>query len=132
MTAEWLAARADKIEFERLMSAREHRITVRLDDEELARLDELRRDVERPVYLRQLLYEPPKRTEIAAHDESLAILSRLARDGRTSAAIALERALRHHPSRSTLNRRPQGGTDDFDDELSRLLDPRYRRGHGQG
>jgi hypothetical protein len=113
------------------MSPRTHQIKVRLDDEELARLDELRGDAERPVYLRQLLFEPPKRTEVAAHDEALAILSRLARDGRTSAAIALERALRHHPSRS-LNRRPQGGSDDFDDELTRLLDPRYRRGHGQG
>ena len=113
------------------MSAREHRLTVRLNDQEAARLDELRGDEERPVYLRRLPFEPPKRSEIAAHDESLAILSRLARDGRTSAANALERALRHHPSRS-LNRRPRGGSDDFDDELTRLLDPRYRRGHGQG
>jgi hypothetical protein len=120
-TAGWLAARADQIESERLMSAREHRITVRLNDQEAARFDELRGDVERPVYLRQLLYGPPKRTEAARHDEALAILSRLARDGRTSAAIALERALRHHPGRNALSRRPQGGTD-FDDELSRLLD----------
>ena len=121
-TAGWLAARADQIEFERLMSARGHRITVRLSDQEAARLDELRGGEERPVYLRRLLYEPPKGTEIATHGESLAILSRLAKDGRTTAAIALERALRHHPGRNTLNRRPQRGTDDFDDELSWLLD----------
>jgi hypothetical protein len=59
-TADWLAARDDFFEFERLMSAREHRITVRLNDQEAARLDELRGDEERPVYLRRLLYEPPK------------------------------------------------------------------------
>jgi hypothetical protein len=31
---------------------------------------------------------------VATHSEAMAILSRLARDGRTTAAIALERALR--------------------------------------
>jgi hypothetical protein len=76
------------------MSARSNHVKVSLSDQELARLDELRGDAERAVFLRQLLHEPPKGDEIATHGESLAILSRLARDGRTTAAIALERALR--------------------------------------
>jgi hypothetical protein len=76
------------------MSARQHQIRVRLDDQELARLDELRADEERAVYLRRLLHEPPSGNEIATRGEALAILTRLARDGRTTAAIALERALR--------------------------------------
>ena len=38
---------------------RQHRIAIRLSDDELARLDELRpRGVARAVYLRQLLREP--------------------------------------------------------------------------
>jgi hypothetical protein len=76
------------------MSARQNKITVRLNDRELARLDELRGDDDRAAHLRRLLHEPPKGSEVATHGESLAILSRLARDGRTTAAIALERALR--------------------------------------
>ena len=76
------------------MSPRTHQIKVRLNDQELARLDEVRGDEGRAVCMRRLLHEPPKGTEIATHGESLAILSRLARDGRTTAAIALERALR--------------------------------------
>jgi hypothetical protein len=76
------------------MSARSNHVKASLSDQELARLDELRGDAERAVFLRQLLHEPPKGDEIATHGESLAILSRLARDGRTTAAIALERALR--------------------------------------
>lgn len=76
------------------MSAREHKIKVTLSDQEAARLDELRGDEARAVHLRALLYEPPSGDEVATHGESLAILTRLARDGRTTAAIALERALR--------------------------------------
>ena len=53
-----------------------------------------RENEERAVYLRRLLHEPPVGNEAATHGESLAILTRLARDGRTTAAIALERALR--------------------------------------
>ena len=44
--------------------------------------------------MRRLLHEPPKGTEVATHTEALAILTRLARDGRTTAAIALEKTLR--------------------------------------
>ena len=73
---------------------RRHYVKVSLDDHEIARLDEIRGDEERAVYLRRLLHEPPKGTEIATHSEALAILTRLARDGRATAAIALERALR--------------------------------------
>jgi hypothetical protein len=88
--------------------AREHHIKVSLNTQELARLDELRGGDDRAVYLRRLLYEPPDGSEVATHGESLAILSRLARGGRTSAAIALERALR-------------GAEDPSDDWLERLV-----------
>ena len=76
------------------MSTRGHYVKVSLSDQEVARLDELRGDEERAVFMRRLLQEPPSGSEIATHGESLAILSRLARDGRSQAAIALERALR--------------------------------------
>jgi hypothetical protein len=47
----------------------------------------------RATFLRQLLQEPPSGNEVATRTEALAILTRLGRDGRTTAAIALERAL---------------------------------------
>ena len=74
--------------------SRRHHIKVSLDDREVMRLDELRGDEERAVYLRRLLHEPPDGREVATRAEALAILTRLARDNRTTAAIALERALR--------------------------------------
>jgi hypothetical protein len=76
---------------------RRHAVTVRLNDAELARLDDLRRGVGRAVHLRQLLYEPPHPPEIASHHEALSLLSLQARNGRVSAAIVLERALRGPP-----------------------------------
>jgi hypothetical protein len=76
------------------MGNRRHHVKVSLSDQEVARLDEIRGDQERAVYLRRLLHEPPKGTEVATHTEALAILTRLARDGRTTAAIALEKTLR--------------------------------------
>ena len=76
------------------MGKRENKVLVSLDDRELVRLDELRGSESRAAYLRQLLHEPPSGSEVATHGESLGILTRLARDGRTTAAIALERALR--------------------------------------
>jgi hypothetical protein len=91
------------------MSARTNNIKVSLSDRELARLDERRGDSERAVYLRRLLHEPPKGDEVATHTEALSILTRLARDGRTTAAIALERALRGEHGADT------------DSELARLL-----------
>jgi hypothetical protein len=76
------------------VSSRDHHVKVSLNDQELARLDEVRGEEERAVHLRRLLHEPPSGDEVATHTEALAILTRLARDGRTTAAIALERALR--------------------------------------
>ena len=74
---------------------RPHEIRLTLDDDELARLDEMRpAGQSRPSYLRQLLRQPPKDQDVASRGESLAILTGLARDGRVAAAIALERALR--------------------------------------
>jgi hypothetical protein len=75
---------------------------VRLNDQEVARLDEIRGDEERAVYLRRLLHEPPDGSEVATHTEALAILTRLARDGRTTAAMALEKTLRGEQPASEL------------------------------
>jgi hypothetical protein len=76
------------------VSNREHFVKVSLNAQELARLDELRGDEERAVHLRRLLHEPPSGSEAATHGEALTILTRLARDGKVAAAIALERATR--------------------------------------
>jgi Flp pilus assembly protein TadD len=85
------------------MSARENKVKVRLNDQELARLDEMRGDEERAVCLRRLLHErPPKDTEVATYGEALLILTRLAREGRTTAATALEKALRGEQPESEL------------------------------
>jgi hypothetical protein len=76
---------------------RDHQVKVTLNVDELARLDELRpRGTSRAACLRSLLREPSREPEIASRDEALSILTSLARDGRVSAAIALERALREH------------------------------------
>ena len=75
--------------------AREKALKVTFSDEEWARLDELRPPgTTRPTFLRSLLREPPRNDEVATRNEALSILTRLARDGRVAAAIALERALR--------------------------------------
>ena len=75
--------------------AREHQIKITVSAEELARLDELcPTGTSRAAFLRSLLREPPRGDEVATRTEALGILTRLARDGRVSAAIALERALR--------------------------------------
>jgi hypothetical protein len=76
------------------VSRRSHYIKVSLTDQEAARLDELRGDEERAVFMRRLLYQPPDGSEAATHGESLALLTRSAREGRVAAQIALERALR--------------------------------------
>jgi hypothetical protein len=76
------------------MGARTHPVKVSPNDQELARLDEMRGDEERAVYLRRLLHEPPRGTEVATHGRALLILTRLVRDARTTAAIALEKAPR--------------------------------------
>jgi hypothetical protein len=81
------------------VSKRDNKVLVSLDSRELLRLDELRGTESRAAYLRRLLHEPPSGNEVATHGEAMAILTRLARDGRTTAAIALERTLRgDHPA----------------------------------
>jgi hypothetical protein len=87
---------------------REHEIKVRLSGDELAVLDEMRNGITRAAYLRSLIRRPPDAGEVADRTEALAILTGLAREGRTTAAIALERALRGEGIGS-------------DDELDRLL-----------
>ena len=83
---------------------------VRLNDEELERLDERGPSgIARAVYLRTLLREPPTDNDVADRTEALAILSAMARAGKVSAAVALVREL---------------GTDDgpsIDGELDRIL-----------
>ena len=87
---------------------RENALKVTLTDDELARLDELRPSrTTRPAFVRSLLREPPRDDDVATQNEALSILTRLARDGRVAAAIALERALRDQ--------------DDSTDELDALL-----------
>jgi hypothetical protein len=73
---------------------RDNPVQVKLNDAELARLDELRGSSSRPAFLRCLLRAPPDSREVATHEEALAILSAQARDGGATAAVALERALR--------------------------------------
>jgi hypothetical protein len=90
--------------------ARENALKVTFSDEELARLEELRPSgTSRPSFLRSLLGEPPRDDEVATRGEALAILTRLARDGRVAAAIALERALRDQDE----------GSDELDELLRR-------------
>ena len=66
---------------------------MRLSDAELTSLDELRPGGTPPGHLScaPLLQEPPSGNEVATRTESLAIPTRLARDGRVTAAIALAR-----------------------------------------
>jgi hypothetical protein len=83
------------------MARREHHIKVSLTEAELLRLDELRGDEDRAVFLRRLLQGPPDGSEVATHKEALGILTRLARDGKAAAAIALEKAVREQGSPSS-------------------------------
>ena len=46
------------------MSNRSRYVKLSLNDQELARLDEIRGDEERAVYLRRLLHEPPDGSEV--------------------------------------------------------------------
>jgi hypothetical protein len=73
---------------------REHEVKVRVDADELAVLDEMRNGVSRAAYLRSLIRRPPDTSEVADRIEALAILTALAREGRTTAAIALARELK--------------------------------------
>ena len=94
-----------------MTEARDNEVKVRLSDDELARLDELRPPgASRAGFVRSPLREPPKDGDVASRGEALAILTALARDGRVSAAIALERALR------------EGDTEGEEDELAKILE----------
>jgi hypothetical protein len=88
--------------------SRQHKVEVRLTDGEIEELDEQRHNVPRAVYLRSLLHKPPVTADVASREESLAILTSLARDGRVSAAIALARELRGD------GEGPSGDSDIFD------------------
>ena len=83
------------------MSARENRVMDRLNDQKLARLDEMRGDEERAVYLRRLLHEPPRDTEVATHGEAMVIVTRSARDGRTTAATGQRQSSRPSSANSS-------------------------------
>jgi hypothetical protein len=48
----------------------------------------------RATYLRRLLHGPSKEEDVASRAEAMAILTRLARDGKQQAAVALARELR--------------------------------------
>jgi hypothetical protein len=74
--------------------ARELTVKVVLSADEALVLDEKRGSVPRGRYLRQLLHGPAPARDIATRAEALQLLTSLARDGRTQAVIALERALR--------------------------------------
>ncbi len=76
------------------MAKREHHVMVVLSDAEVAVLDEHRGSAPRATYLRRLLHEPSKEQDVASRAEALAILTRLARDGKTQAACVLARELR--------------------------------------
>jgi hypothetical protein len=76
------------------VATREHHVQVVLNDHEAAILDERRGTTPRGTYLRQQLHGPPTSLDVASRSEALALLTELARDRRTQAVIALERALR--------------------------------------
>ena len=76
------------------MAKREHHVMVVLNDDEIAVLDEHRGATPRATYLRQLLHGPRGDAEVATRTEAMSILTRLARDGRQQAAVALAKELR--------------------------------------
>ena len=92
-----------------MTDSRENEIKLRLNDAELARLDELRGAVPRAAYVRSLLRGDPPDPDVASRAEALSILTGLARDGRVSAAIALVREL------------PPDHGESFDDAFERII-----------
>jgi hypothetical protein len=93
-----------------MSDARQNEVMVRLNDDEVARLDEMRpAGVARAVHLRNLLAESRVLEPIADRQEILALLSEQARAGKVAAAVALERALRNEDD------------GDIDDEIARIL-----------
>ena len=63
----------------------------------------MRGSAPRAVYLRRQLHRPPSSPDIATRSEALGLLTRLARDGRTQAVIALARELREASDSATLD-----------------------------
>ena len=92
-----------------MTDSRENEIKLRLNDAEVARLDELRGGVPRAIFIRSLLRGDPQDPDVASRAEALSILTSLAREGRTSAAIARVRELRPDDGKS------------IDDELDRMV-----------
>ena len=91
-------------------SDRTSELRVLVSDAELALLDQRRAGLSRAAYMRSLLRDPP--TELmATHEESLGLLSGMARSGSVTAAINLERALRNEET----------GQDELDREIDRLM-----------
>ena len=85
-------------------------VSIRLDRDELARLDEIRGDgVSRSAFVRELIRRSGPIDEPPTYGEALLLLARSARAGKVQAQVALERALRQ-----------QTGDED-DDWLERIL-----------
>jgi hypothetical protein len=63
----------------------------------LAELDAMRNGVSRAAFVRSLVRKPPEVKDVASYEEALAILTAMARDGKVTAAIALQRALHNAP-----------------------------------
>ena len=85
------------------MAKRTHQVMVVLNDAELAVLDEHRGSAPRATYLRRLLHGPPPEPDVATRSEAMSLLTRLAREGRTQAAIALARELREGGERDVVD-----------------------------
>jgi hypothetical protein len=86
-----------------LVAARVHKVLVSLDEGELAVLDEHRGSIPRAVYLRRLLQGPPQEPDVATRSEAMSLLTQLAREGRTPAAIALAKELRESGERDVMS-----------------------------
>lgn len=70
-------------------------ISIRMSDDELARLDEIRGEgVSRSAFVRELLRRAAPLDEEPTYPESLTLLAKSARAGKVQAQVALERALR--------------------------------------
>lgn len=78
------------------MPAKDHVVHVRCSEDELAVVDELRGGMSRSAWLRGLLRSasPVQARPVASREEALGMLTEMAREGKTAAAIALARELR--------------------------------------
>ena len=93
------------------MSKRTQEVKVRLNADEMARLDEQRPNgLTRAQWLRELAKGPARAAETPSREQVIAVLWRMTQDGKVQAAVALERALRD-----------RDGADQPEGELARLL-----------